>query len=161
MESFEKSSNAKKITIFELMALLFLIGVMTTAVLQRNRESSKIQTTIDTMSRELQICLSSVEESYLEGSTSRISDSVSHCKNVKSDNFNIFRVNVNGVVKIIFLKGSLKNQKLNLVPILANDIAEISGDMKQKITKWRCDLDSRIGERVFYQRLCGRLNGED
>ena len=161
MESLKKSSNANQITIFERMVLLFLIGLMATAVLQRNRESSKIQTTIETMARELQICLRSVEESYIEGSTSGISDSVSHCKNVKSDHFNIFNVNVNGVVKMIFLKEPLKNQNLTLVPILANDIAEISGDMKQKITKWRCDVDSSMREKGFYQRLCGRLNGED
>ena len=109
----------------------------------------------------MQICLRSVEAFYLDGSASRICDAVSHCKNVKSDKFNIFSGNLNAVVKTIYLKGSLKNQNLNLVPILAIDIAEISGDIKQKITKWRCDMDSRIRERSFYQRLCGKFNDDD
>ena len=142
------------------MILFFLIGIVTSSVLKNQYEHTLLKKIFMRVTEELKPCLAKVEKSYLGKSSSSISDAVSLCIDIKSDFFQVSTLNVNGVIKLSIFYPEFPIKNLNLVPIVMDDLAEISGNKDEKINRWRCDFTQGLKptELEIMDLLCDRLN---
>ena len=145
------------------MTFIFVLGLLAAGIWSSWYEEIRVEANLKKIYVSIKPCILAVENSYAKGSSNLISSSVRQCGKVNTPLIKVKTVNVNGVVNIENWHPSLGKASVNLVPMIDNDLAEITDKESQIITAWRCDpiRAEHQADRLMESRLCDFINKID